>query len=196
MAVFKITDLDAWSDGQMRSKMWMIDILEQYIKGEFVMPTIWQLAGWYAIPAFLLHIRQNVSINKYRSFDTDPACEVISEAINNTWLLKEWKFKSTTLDINELDYSAPWHYHSPDPDIIINTSCEHMETTQWFDNIPSGKFVVLQSTDMKHSDHHSRVESVTELKQQLKLSDYFFADELEIKYSEWSFKRFITIGVK
>lgn len=197
MAVNKITDLEAWSDGQMKSKMWMIQMLEQYIPAEFNHPpTIWQLASWYAMPAFMLYVRNNIEIDKYRSFDIVPECEVIAESINNAWLIDEWKFKALTLDINEIDYSSPWKYHSLPPNIIINTSCEHMESKKWFENIPKGIFVVLQSTDMKHSDHHSRVESIDQLKKMYNLGDYYFAGTLKIKYEQWSFNRFMTIGVK
>lgn len=197
MAVNKITDLEAWSDSQTKSKMWMAQILEAYIPAEFDRtPTIWQLAGWYAMPAFMLYVRGNVNINKYRSFDIVPEYEVIAESINNVWLIDKWKFKAITLDINEIDYASPWKYHSPSPDIIINTSCEHIESKEWFKNIPKGTFVILQSTDMKHSDHYSRVKSVNELKKMYKLSDYYFADTLKIKYEQWSFNRYMTIGVK
>lgn len=197
MAINKIIDLEAWSDGQAKSKAWLICLLEKYIDGNFnTPPTIWQLAGWYALPANMLFVRGNVNIDKYRSFDISPEAEVIAEAINNTWLIDKWKFKAITQDINEIDYNSPWCYHSPSPDIIINTSCEHIEQDAWFRNIPAGKFVILQSTNMKHSDHYSRVDAVTELKKKYNLSDYLFADELEIKYETWSFKRFMTIGIK
>lgn len=198
MAVNKITDLDAWADGQIRSKLWLIQLLETYISDEFSnkMPTIWQLAGWYAQLAFFLYIRGNIAINKYRSFDVDHGCEVIAEAINNVWLIDEWKFKAITEDINTLDYNSPWKYHSPSPNIIINTSCEHMESAEWFNRIPKGKLVVLQSTDMKHSTHIAKVKSVDELRKQLPLSEYYYADTLKIEYKNWSFKRFMTIGIK
>ena len=197
MAVHKIIDLDAWSDGQMRSKMWLLQELEAIIDEQFTKPaTIWQLAGWYGQLAFLFYVRHHTPIDKWRSFDIDQNCEVIAEAINNVWLIDEWKFKAITNDINTLDYNSPWIYHSPPPDVVINTSCEHMEEKHWFDSIPEGKLVALQSTNMKHSSHCSKVSSVNELKKQLPLSEYYFADTLEIKYTQWSFKRFMTIGVK
>ncbi|NJO62360.1 MAG: hypothetical protein HC836_30295 [Richelia sp. RM2_1_2] len=197
MAVYKIVDLDAWADGQIRSKLWLVQELEQIVNDIFFKPVnIWNLAGWYGQTAFLFFIRSHINIEKWRSFDVDPSCEVISESINNVWLIEEWKFKAITADINEINYATPWNYYSPDPDIIINTSCEHMTSTSWFNNIPNEKLVVLQSTNMDHSDHYLKAQSIDEFKEQFPLARYFYADEIEIKYKTWSFKRFMIIGEK
>ncbi|MEZ4872198.1 MAG: hypothetical protein R2827_08115 [Bdellovibrionales bacterium] len=83
---------------------------------------------------------------------------------------------------------------SPPPDIVINTSTEHMPHSTWWENIPPGQWVVLQNTDMRIDDHVNRVESVQEFIEKFPMSEVLYSGELYFDYrNESSFKRFMLI---
>jgi hypothetical protein len=195
MSIFKIVDLDAWSHGQIKSKLWLANELEPLCTKDPV--TIWLLGGWYGQLAFMLSVRENLNINRIISFDIDSEAEAISEKINNMWHYQEWQFKAIKQDINLLDYSKPYEYFSEEPDAIINTSTEHMKSNNWFENIPAGKLVVLQGTDMDINDHINRTFSLEEFLSKYPLSLTHYSGELLFEYSDtWKFKRFMIIGNK
>ena len=77
----------------------------------------------------------NVLVTKIRSFDVDDSCKEIAEKFNMPWVVDNWKFKATTLDINSMQYPTTYETLTYDkkfvtltdmPDTIINTSCEYI----------------------------------------------------------------------
>jgi hypothetical protein len=178
---------DAFSNGQIESKIWLCEELEK-----LNLPTnstIWLLAGWYAITAFLLLSRNNMSIKHIRSFDIDPECQPVADKINNNWEIQEWKFKAFTKDCNRLDYNEY-------PTIVINTSTEHFDSVEWFENIPEGTLVCLQGNDMNHEDHTSEFKNLDEFVKTFSMTDLIYVGEREFSYPSWKFKRFMLIGRK
>jgi hypothetical protein len=111
MSIYKIVDLDAWSHGQIRSKLWLANELEPLCQNKENL-TIWLLGGWYGQLAFILSVREKLSINRIISFDISPEAEAIAEKINNTWHYEDWQFKPIQQDINELNYGTPYQYFS------------------------------------------------------------------------------------
>jgi hypothetical protein len=178
---------DAFSNGQVQSKLWLCETLEEV--NHIPNPTIWILGGWYGIQGFLLLSRNNIDIKEIRSFDADPECQPIADKINNNWEIQQWKFKALTQDCNTLDYTNT-------PDIVINTSTEHFDSIKWFDNIPSGTLVCLQGNNMNHEDHSSECESLDDFVKSYNLTDVKYVGEKEFSYPTWSFKRFMLIGTK
>jgi len=133
---------DAFSSGQIGSKIWLCEELE---KVGWTSDLTYVYAGWYGITAFLLLSRGNFQVNRIRSLDIDPSCEAIADMINENWVFREWKFKAFTQDCN--------NYEGQYGDLIINTSTEHFESMDWFNNIKSGTRVILQGNNMPHDDH-------------------------------------------
>jgi hypothetical protein len=87
----------------------------------------------------------------------------------------------------ELDYSDP-----NAPDLVINTSCEHIEDLpKWLSLLPKGCRVLLQSNNYTSEPTHINcVKSVDELAQQAQLSELSYAGALQLpKYT-----RFMLIG--
>ena len=182
-------EFDAWSSGQVGSKIWLCEELE---KISIDLSNIWILGGWYGILSFLLLSRNN--INQIRSFDIDLNCEKIADNINKLWLIDNWKFKAVTKNINTLNYTSQEFGFVPK--IVINTSTEHIFGNEWFHNIPSGTLTIIQSTNQKHSDHYFCVNTVDELIERYKISSLLFAGTKEFTYPDSSFKRFMIIGNK
>lgn len=186
-------DKDAFSSGQVLSKLWLAEKLENYleinqkINQEF---NILALGGWYGILHFILRCRSKIKISSYRNLDIDPSVADISEGINEAWLWQNWKFKTVTVDANDYEYSIDQH------NLIINTSVEHIDSKKWFNNIPESALVILQSNDMEHSDHSSNHTSLENFVSDFSLSEIFYTGQKLFQYDQNSFRRFMLIGRK
>lgn len=180
MKMFPEFDVDSLSKGQLYSKVWLVKELKK------ISPyygTIYLLGGWYGILVEMLF--KNMNINKIHSFDLDETACKIADEINVNYVINNWKFKAFVKNINDLDYS--------ECDTVINTSTEHIPGTVWFDKIPDGKLVVIQSNNYTEiEDHVNCVKNEYELKEKYKLSRYYYQGELDAV----SFKRFMIIGRK
>lgn len=179
---------DAVSNGQIDSKLWLCRELEALALTN--KQKIWILGGWQGVAAFLLLSREKLPIKHIRSFDIDPGCEPIADLLNENWVFKEWTFKAFTKDGNLLDYS----YDSPD--IVINTSCEHFDSMDWFDKIPRGTLVALQSNDLQHDEDTVSINSLNEMVLKYQLTDLLYSGSLTFKYVDKQFTRFMILGLK
>jgi len=182
-----IVDNDAFSSGQIGSKIWLCEELEKHYDS---VDHVWIYGGWYGMTAFLLNSRGNLRIGQIRSYDVDPACEPVADMINENWVYQTWKFKAHTQDCNTLDLD--WGC----PDLIINTSTEHFESLDWWANIPKGVVVALQGNNMPHEDHRTYSNSLEDFVASFPVSTLLFRGEKEFSYPTWKFTRFMLIGVK
>jgi hypothetical protein len=203
-------DKDCFSRGQLQSKLWLIYELK---KLDINLGTVFLCAGWYATLGTML-FESGIKLNKIRSFDIDPACCKIAEIFNKPWVEDDWKFKASTVDIMDFNWTnvpAPSDgtignfYYNTDtnnkkiqmkdrPDTIINTSCEHIEDfTEWYNKIPSGKIVVLQGNNYFEIEEHVNCsKDLEEFSLKSPMTTVLYQGELELpKYT-----RFMKIGLK
>jgi hypothetical protein len=180
-------DKDAFSNGQIGSKLWLCEEIEKLFSS---MDCVWIYGGWYGLSAFLLRSRNNLEIGRIASYDIDPSCKPIADMINENWVYNDWQFKAFTEDCNTLEPTRG------NPDLIINTSTEHFETLDWWNNIPEGIVVALQGNNMPHDDHVVHTETLTQFLEQYKFKEILFSGEKTFKYPDWEFTRFMTIGIK
>jgi hypothetical protein len=178
---------DAFSSGQIGSKIWLCEELEKLFSHVDV---IWIYGGWYGMTAFLLQSRGNIQIRKVRSYDLDPDCEAVADMINENWVIDDWKFKASTQDCNLLDLGRDG------PDLVINTSTEHFDSLDWWHNIPKGTVVALQGNNMPHDDHVVHTDSLEDFVNQYSLSEVMYKGQLEFQYPSWKFTRYMLIGKK
>lgn len=178
---------DAFSSGQIASKLWMCKELEKVIGGD--PKIIWVLGGWYGLSSLLLLSREILPIKHIRSFDIDPSCEPVADALLENWVWQKWKFKSFTADCNILKYDEC-------PNIVINTSTEHFDSQQWFENIPNNTTIVLQSNNMKHDDHITCFETIDEFVSFYPVNNLLYKGQLDFEYPAWQFSRYMLIGKK
>jgi hypothetical protein len=137
--------------------------------------------------AFLLLSRGIFKLQKIRSIDIDPACEAIADMINENWVWQDWKFKAITGDCNS--------FQTEFRGLTINTSTEHFESMDWFNNLNKGTKVVLQGNNMKHEDDTVIINSLEEFKNKYPLNEYVYAGEKQFVYPDWQFTRYMTIGI-
>jgi hypothetical protein len=177
---------DAWSQGQVHSKLWLLEELEPLAKSN---PEIWILGGWYGMLAFMLFTRGNLQPRRVTSFDIDPEANKVAEMVNNSWAFDPILFTTKSADCTKLDFS------SGKPDIIVNTSCEHFSSA-WAQNLPKGILVAIQSTNMSHEEHLFKAESLEHFKSQYPiLKKIFYSGQKDFRYPNLIFSRYMLIGM-
>lgn len=193
---------DAFSRGQIKSKAWLVKELENL---DLNLGIVFLCAGWYATLAAML-FESKCKIDKIRSFDTDKSCESIADSVNAHEFKNNWKFKAITENIHNIDYfSHTWSswsnannrmsYPITDiPDTIINTSCEHIENFKsWYDKIPSGKLIVLQTNNyFEIEDHVNCSNSLEEFATNTPMSEVLYQGELQLP----KYIRYMRIGIR
>ena len=203
---FFVNNTEIWNDcfsrGQLQSKLWLVRELG---KLKIDLGTVFLCAGWYATLATML-FESKINVDKVRSFDIDPSCVGIAEVFNKPWFVDQWRFKSITQDIMDIDYNEhTWQYWSnannrmsrpitDGPNTVINTSCEHIENfAEWYAKIPINTLVVLQSNNFFQVEEHVNcVNNIEEFKTQASMSEVLYSGELELP----KYKRFMLIGYK
>lgn len=200
----KANVFDAFSQGQLDSKMWLIREVKRL---GLNLGNVWTLCGWVGTMAYLMFTNgDGIGVSDVRSFDVDPNCADIAEMLNRDFLHSGWRFKAFTMDVNDLNYDGfSWTFWSKVnnrmsypivdvPDTIINTSCDHMgESSTWWDNIPVGRLVILQNNNFLDVDEHDNtVGSLAEFADMYPMGQMLFSGELDCKL----YKRFMLIGRK
>ena len=76
--------------------------------------------------------------------------------------------------------------------MVINTSCEHMDNT-WFENLPEGTFVVLHQNDYFENEQHVNCcKDLEDVKRKYPMQSIFYEGELDTHL----YNRFMLIGIK
>ena len=193
---------DHFSRGQMRSKMWMVDKLNEKLDSDYL-GTVFHYGGWYATIAKLLF--DNFRIKQYFNFEIDPTCTKISEDFNYEQYRDSWNYKCIIKDCGTLEYgpagdtefattqmSGERFTFCITPGIIINTSCEHMNE-DWFHNLPDGQLICLQTNDYFSNEQHSNCcKDLADAEAKYPMSEVLYSGELDTDV----YKRFMLIGRK
>ena len=176
---------DAFSNGQIDSKLWLCRELENL---GWTSDLTHIYGGWYGILAFLLLSREKFKVGRIESFDVDPTCKEYADAINENWVVNNGIFSSYTLDCNQEVPNIA--------DLIINTSTEHFEGMAWFNEIPRGTRIILQGNNMPHDDHFICSNNLQEFVNRYKLQTIIYQGSLDFNYTSWNFSRYMVIGIK
>jgi hypothetical protein len=180
--------LDAFWRGQLKSKEWLVESLENYIYPEVNKTLDFPLSvdihgGWVGVLASML-FQSDIPIKKIRSIDIDPECESIAATMNKGEEMTG-KFSAVTSDMCLIESKA---------DIIINTSCEHISQEQydlWLSNLPNDSIIVLQGNDYKIPEHIRISNSLEHFIEQSHIK-VEYARELQLPL----YKRFMIFGKK
>ena len=187
-------NVDAWSQVQIRSKLWMASELERHF-GTKEDLCIWILGGWYAVSAFLIFSRGRLGVRRICSFDLDPEVNEQARLVNHAWTFEPSLFFAFEQDCEKLNFREGEGF-GPAPDLVINTAMEHF-SRDWMDRLPKGTAVCLQSTNMAHPEHLFGCQSLEEFRQQLQgRIQIDYSGELTFKYPHLSFSRYMVIGRK
>lgn len=183
-------DVDAFSAGQIESKIWAARELEKIVKEANMPPLrIAILGGWYALLHFILKARENIEIEYCRSYDIDQVACLNANFINNSWEIKDWQFRSYPRDANLVSYDDQIN-------LVINTSTEHFSLERWFEIIPNNTLCLLQGNDLELDDHVARPNNLDHFKQLWPLHKVLYEGSLHFNFAENSYTRYMTIGFK
>jgi len=183
-------DLTSFSHGQIQSKLWLCDLLEPHVPDNS--PVVIH-GAWYNVLGFMLMTRNP---NKYQSItgiDIDPSVRDIANNICQAWMIHPTAtMNNVTQDSNLFNHNG---YTT-----VINCSVEHMESTQWFDNIPEGTTVCLQSSNVNDPGEVWKITNPNTtfdmFIEKYPLSKYYFSGKKEIEYTTGGYTRYMIIGLK
>lgn len=172
--------LDAFWRGQLQSKEWLIDCLDDHVH---MGSSVDIHGGWVGVLASML-FQSNIPITTIRSIDIDPSCESIANMMNKKEEI-EGRFRAVTANMCSI---------RSDADIIINTSCEHITQEEydfWLSGHPHNSLLVLQSNNYNIPEHVRIARNLEEFKEQCQIK-VLWAGELDLPL----YKRFMIIGKK
>ena len=184
-------EFDAFSHSQIHSKVWLSEKLEPYLKPK---SKIVVLGCWYNVMGMILMIRNPHLGLIIKGIDIDQDSINYADQLTTAWRYEfENPFNNECADAN--------NYNLGNYDIVINCSVEHMQSDDWFKNIPSGKIVCLQSMDINiTNDPIYKITnpntSVEEFIDKFKMAKTLFLDSKKFNYPKNSFTRFCHIGYK
>ena len=188
---------DCLSDGQINSKVWLIEELE---KLNLNLQKIFLFGGWYGtLVRFMFNSK--LKFDNIRSFDIDKSCHEIAETLNRPFVTEGWVFKATTFDIFDIKYPLEYDTLRRDgslvtlkeaPNTIINTSCEHIYPF-WYDKVPEKTLMILQTNNFHEIEEHiDCVDSLETFQLKYSMKEILFKGEKELQ----KYNRYMLIGYK
>lgn len=184
----KINWYDALSRNQIKSKMWLIDKLEElkwYPKKRKVTDkatNVLLVGGWVGTLPFLAGMRGK-NLDTVTNIDIDLTVHGPAQELNS---VHDFDFKVTSKDVRTLNVKQ---YSNP---IVIDTIVEHFENHgEWVKTLPPGTRVVLQGNDMFHvPDHVNCHKTLEEFVAACGLNNIIWAGELNL----YKCTRYMAIG--
>jgi hypothetical protein len=205
----------ALNHNQIACKTWLLDALYGALGGRF--GTVALLGGWYGVLGALLLGDARFRVDRVVSFDIDPDCTRIARALNRD-AVAEGRFAALTADVRELDYAglnggakgggaraaaeraaaeraaAERAAANGAPDLVINTSCEHIApTSAWYERVPKGMLQAHQSNDYYDCPEHVNcLPDLDAFKADLPMRELLYQGTMARK----KYTRFMLIGRK
>lgn len=184
-------DSDAFSAGQIESKIWAAENLELVLKSKNIDSLrMYILGGWYSLLHFILQVRNNVQIDYCRSIDLDIIASHNANLLNNTWHYNNWQFRAYPEDANKIDFTLE------QINCVINTSTEHFSSDLWFENIPKGTVVLLQGNDFDLEDHVRRPANLDDFCARFALAEILYKGQKTFDFKTIMYNRYMLVGIK
>lgn len=146
--------VDAFSLGQLASKSWMLNQYNNHAPHQqHIVALLGCWLGTIVQPLF----RINKYLERIWGFDSDPQAVNLANQFNNQYH-QGWKFLAVIEDVNTQDWNDPEFVVDQEiitqrPDVIINTSCEHMNQ-DWFQSVKSDQLIIMQTNDYHGLPEH------------------------------------------
>jgi len=186
---------DAFSLGQLASKAWLLENADTVHTGSSKL-TVALLGCWIGAlvePLCALTPR----IQRVYGFDVDPAVVELSEQFNQRLVQDSWRYKGVVADVSllethQMEFETGGELISVKPEVVINTSCEHMGT-EWFETADSDQLIIMQTNNSPDFEGHvNTCASVGEMRERYPLRECLLAGSLELPV----YTRFMQIGYK
>jgi hypothetical protein len=167
----------------IKSKVWLLTELARIAPR---VGTIYVLGSWYGNLGILLALDPVIQYKRLINVETDKKFLQASERIHNHLGMDNTEYMLK--DANDLDYRQL----GPDG-VVINTSLTDMQGQAWFDRIPVGTLVVMQSRD---HDPGNEAHSTQDIIDRFPLSEIIYDGELDLQDPETEYTRYMVIGIR
>lgn len=165
------------------SKVWLLTELAHIAPQ---VGTIYVLGSWYGNLGVLLTLDPVIKYKKLINVETDRKFLQASERIQNHLGMENTEYMLK--DANDLNYRQIGKNG-----VVVNTSLTDMQGQSWFDNIPTGTLVVMQSRD---HDPGNEAHSTQDILNRFPLSEIIYDGKLKLEDPETSYTRYMVIGIK
>lgn len=149
--------LECFWPSQMQSKLWLIEKMREC---RTPIDKVYIFGGWFGIMAQL--VEEAYWPRHLVSIDIDPLCARLGPKIGGYNI----EFETCSME----EYNYPWT-----PDVVINTSCEHITQEVydlWWAKVPVGTYFFLQGNDFfKHPEHIRCSKDMNEFLDQCRLNN-------------------------
>lgn len=193
---------ESFAKNQVLSKLWLAEELQKVSPNK---PNVLITCGWSGLLPYIINDKLPYkTFVKIRSIDINNEATLVANCLNAEAVKDNYSFKAATADAYQVNYVETqltlvnskgisdqelYHY-----DILINTSCEHLKDfKQWYDKIPEGKKIVLQSNNyFDCPEHNNCVASLEDFMTMAPMNHYDFKGALKFNL----YTRFMLIGQK
>lgn len=167
----------------IKSKVWLLSELAR-IAPE--VGTIYVLGSWYGNLGVLLALDPVIRYKRLINVEKNKKFLQASKRIQDHLDIANTEYMLT--NANDLDYRQLGR-----DGVVINTSLTGMQGQRWFDRIPEGTLVVLQSRD---NDPGDEAHSTQDLIDRFPLNEIIYDGKLELQDPETQYTRYMVIGIR
>ena len=167
----------------IKSKVWLLSELARIAPK---VGTVYVLGSWYGNLGVLLALDPIIRFKQLINVETNPEFLKASERIHNKLGMGNTEYMLK--DANDLDYQQLGN-----DGVVINTSLTDMPGQTWFDRIPAGTLVVMQSRD---NDPGNAAHSTQDIIDRYPLSEIIYDGELKLHDPETEYTRYMVIGIR
>ena len=165
------------------SKVWLLTELARIAPQ---VGTIYVLGSWYGNLGVLLALDPVIQYKKLINVETDKKFLQASRRIHNHLGMDNTEYMLA--DANTLDY-----IQLGNNGVVINTSLTDMKGQDWFNNIPTGTLVAMQSRD---HDPGNASHSTQDIIDRYPLTEIIYDGKLKLADPETKYTRYMVIGIK
>lgn len=187
---------DAFSKGQLASKAWLLSNLSADVFVHLPLDSVVAILGCW-IGTLVDPIIDLTLATRVYGIDIDPGAIELAERFNQKHVQADWTFKGVVADASGLnssfmEFETGGELIGVKPNVIVNTSCEHMDT-HWFDTADSSQLIILQTNDSAGYDGHINIcKDLADVKTKYPMSTVLYAGQLQTP----AYTRFMQIGYK
>lgn len=170
-----------FSKSQVFSKIWMAEVLTKF---NLNFNNILLIGGWLTHHSLYL---KDINFGKLYSVDPDKDINDLIEIINPDAFVENKQINECFDENNNIVF-----YNSIlKPDLVINTSSEHMDT-EWFNRLAPGTTVFIENNNDDIPEHINSSETFDEFLSKYPVSKTYYKGEMTFP----KYKRYALYGVK
>ncbi len=170
-----------FSKSQVLSKIWMAEILSKFNTN---FDNVLLIGGWLTHHSLYL---KDINYKKLFSIDPDSTVNDLIEVINPSAFVENKAINDCFDSFNNLTF----YNKVLEPDLVINTSSEHMDTT-WFEKLKPGTTVFIENNSDPIEEHTNYSETLPDFLRKYPVTTTYYRGELTLP----KYKRYALYGVK